>query len=110
MDAGLAVSSDGVSWVRGAGQVQGARGAGRALDVGRVLEPNGDWWWFDVSMLLMVVMLLLHMRPRPLVALTGGPHNVVLSNWLFGCRRRRCRRCRPATSASPTSRSCRAPL
>lgn len=44
---GVAVSTDGVHWRRGAGSVEGQRGAQRALDVGRVLEPNGDWWWFD---------------------------------------------------------------
>jgi hypothetical protein len=43
----VAVSSDGVSWVRGAARIEGARGPQRSLDVGKVLEPNGDWWWFD---------------------------------------------------------------
>ena len=45
--AGVAVSSDGITWQRGSGVVEGARGAQRALDVGKVLAPNGDWWWFD---------------------------------------------------------------
>lgn len=45
--AGLAVSSDGINWRRGEGRIEGARGPRRALDVGRVLEPNADWWWFD---------------------------------------------------------------
>lgn len=44
---GLAVSSDGIHWRRGEGRIEGARGPRRALDVGRVLEPNADWWWFD---------------------------------------------------------------
>lgn len=34
--AGLAVSSDGIRWQRGAGQVEGARGPERAADVGKV--------------------------------------------------------------------------
>ncbi len=45
--AGLAVSADGACWARGGGDVAGARGAGRAADVGRVLAPNADWWWHD---------------------------------------------------------------
>lgn len=44
---GVAVSSDGVNWSRGRGEVEGARGEARASDVGRVLAPNGDWWWHD---------------------------------------------------------------
>ncbi|PSC71076.1 transcriptional regulator [Micractinium conductrix] len=44
---GLAVSTDGVHWRRGAGLIEGARGPQRALDVGKCLGPNGDWWWFD---------------------------------------------------------------
>lgn len=44
---GLAVSTDGVNWSRGRGAVEGARGAARAADVGRVLAPNEDWWWHD---------------------------------------------------------------
>ncbi|KAI3438045.1 hypothetical protein D9Q98_000488 [Chlorella vulgaris] len=44
---GLAVSSDGINWQRGSGMVEGARGPQRAQDVGKVLAPNGDWWWFD---------------------------------------------------------------
>lgn len=43
--AGVAVSSDGINWKRGEGRIQGARGAERAADVGKVLEPNADWWW-----------------------------------------------------------------
>lgn len=42
------MSKDGVTWVRGAGGVAGARGEARSADVGRVLEPNKDsWWWHD---------------------------------------------------------------
>ena len=45
---GLAVSKDGISWVRGSGGVAGARGEARSGDVGRVLAPNKDsWWWHD---------------------------------------------------------------
>lgn len=44
---GVAVSSDGINWKRGEGRIQGARGVDRAADVGKVLEPNADWWWFD---------------------------------------------------------------
>ncbi|KAL4553297.1 hypothetical protein Ndes2526B_g03164 [Nannochloris sp. 'desiccata'] len=45
---GVAVSSDGVNWSRGRGSVEGARGEGRSADVGRVLSPNEDsWWWHD---------------------------------------------------------------
>ncbi|GBF93562.1 hypothetical protein Rsub_06282 [Raphidocelis subcapitata] len=43
---GVAVSSDGVSWTRGRGAVEGARGAARAADVGLCLTPTGvDYWW-----------------------------------------------------------------
>lgn len=42
------MSSDGIQWARGDGNVAGARGAARAADVGRVLAPNADnWWWHD---------------------------------------------------------------
>lgn len=44
---GVAVSSDGVHWSRGDGNIVGARGEARASDVGRVLSPNSDWWWHD---------------------------------------------------------------
>ncbi len=45
---GVAVSDDGISWRRGQGAVAGARGADKDADVGRVLEPNQDeWWWLD---------------------------------------------------------------
>lgn len=44
---GVAVSSDGINWRRGSGRIEGSRGPQRSLDVGKVLEPNGDWWWFD---------------------------------------------------------------
>ena len=47
LPAGVAVSSDGITWQRGSGVIEGARGPQRALDVGKVLAPNGDWWWFD---------------------------------------------------------------
>ncbi len=43
---GVAVSSDGVTWKRGGGTVEGARGAARAEDVGLCLAPTGvDYWW-----------------------------------------------------------------
>jgi hypothetical protein len=42
---GVAVSHDGVSWLRGEGQVEGHRGAEQAGDVGVVLRPNTDNWW-----------------------------------------------------------------
>ena len=41
------MSSDGVNWSRGSGAVEGVRGEGRGADVGKVLSPNGDWWWHD---------------------------------------------------------------
>jgi hypothetical protein len=45
---GVAVSSDGVTWSRGRGDVEGARGERRSADVGRILSPNADsWWWHD---------------------------------------------------------------
>ena len=45
---GVAVSSNGLDWQRGHGSIEGARGEAKAQDVGRVLEPNGeDWWWLD---------------------------------------------------------------
>ena len=46
--AGVAVSTNGIDWQRGHGAIEGARGEAKALDVGRVLEPNAeDWWWLD---------------------------------------------------------------
>lgn len=44
---GVAVSSDGVNWSRGNGNIEGARGELRSADVGRILAPNEDWWWHD---------------------------------------------------------------
>ena len=44
---GVAISDDGVTWSRGRGAIEGARGEGRAADVGKVLSPNKDWWWHD---------------------------------------------------------------
>ena len=44
---GVAVSSDGLTWSRGHGHISGARGEDRARDVGKVLEPNEDWWTHD---------------------------------------------------------------
>ena len=42
------MSEDGISWRRGHGGIAGARGAGGDADVGRVLEPNQEeWWWLD---------------------------------------------------------------
>ena len=47
--AGLAVSSNGVDWARGSGDVEGSSGPERAQEVGRVLTPNPDWWCFDTA-------------------------------------------------------------
>lgn len=45
--AGLATSEDGIQWQRGGGAVAGR--AGRE-EVGRVLAPNNeDWWWLDTA-------------------------------------------------------------
>ncbi|WPT17716.1 hypothetical protein PSENEW3_00005718 [Picochlorum sp. SENEW3] len=44
---GLAVSSDGLQWERGHGPISGARGESRSKDVGKVLQPNEDWWTHD---------------------------------------------------------------
>ena len=46
---GVAISRDGVSWVRGAEGVAGVRGAQAPSDVGRIMEPNKDWWTFDTA-------------------------------------------------------------
>ena len=44
--AGVATSSDGVNWRRGADAVAGR--PGDSAEVGRVLGPNADnWWWHD---------------------------------------------------------------
>jgi hypothetical protein len=43
----VAVSSDGITWQRGGARVEGDRGPQRSQDVGRVLEPNADWWAHD---------------------------------------------------------------
>jgi hypothetical protein len=43
--AGVAISSDGITWTRGRGAVEGTR---CASDVGACLEANdGDWWTLD---------------------------------------------------------------
>lgn len=44
---GIAVSSNGIDWVRGKGPVAGNRDDDRDLDVGEVLGCNPDWWTFD---------------------------------------------------------------
>ena len=44
---GLAVSSDGITWSRGDGPISGARGEARSRDVGKIIEPNEDWWTHD---------------------------------------------------------------
>ncbi|KAK9901696.1 hypothetical protein WJX75_008691 [Coccomyxa subellipsoidea] len=45
---GVASSSNGIDWTRGHGGIEGARGAAKEGDVGRVLAPNEeDWWWLD---------------------------------------------------------------
>jgi hypothetical protein len=43
--AGVAVSHDGINWLRGDGLVEGHRGSEKAKDVGVVLGPNSDNWW-----------------------------------------------------------------
>ncbi len=44
----MASSRDGIEWTRGHGEIEGARGAAKEGDVGRVLAPNAeDWWWLD---------------------------------------------------------------
>lgn len=46
MRAGVAVSADGINWLRGDGLVEGHRSAAEQLrDVGVVLSPNSDNWW-----------------------------------------------------------------
>eukprot|EP00879_Flechtneria_rotunda_P022777 GHRR01024054.1.p1 GENE.GHRR01024054.1~~GHRR01024054.1.p1 ORF type:complete len:357 (+),score=108.66 GHRR01024054.1:488-1558(+) len=42
---GVAVSSDGINWLRSEGLVEGRRGADKADDVGLTLQPNSDNWW-----------------------------------------------------------------
>ncbi|CAL8468150.1 g7689 [Coccomyxa elongata] len=45
---GVAASSNGMDWERGHSDIEGARGAAKERDVGRVLAPNEeDWWWLD---------------------------------------------------------------
>mmetsp|Transcript_28728 Transcript_28728/g.73066 ORF Transcript_28728/g.73066 Transcript_28728/m.73066 type:complete len:445 (-) Transcript_28728:259-1593(-) len=44
---GVAVSRDGVSWVRSSEAVRGDRDEGAHQDVGASVSPNGDWWTFD---------------------------------------------------------------
>ena len=71
---GVAVSSDGVHWQRGAERIAGARGADKAADVGKVLEPNKDWWWHDTCHLHAAdVQLLANASP-------GGASGVY---WMF---------------------------
>lgn len=43
--AGVAVSNDGITWLRGDGLVEGHRGEAKAGDVGVVLGPNTENWW-----------------------------------------------------------------
>lgn len=45
LTTGVAVSPDGINWLRGDGLVEGHRGAAKAGDVGVVLAPNADNWW-----------------------------------------------------------------
>jgi hypothetical protein len=47
--AGVAVSSDGISWNRGHGLIEGAMGAAKEEDLGAVLRPNPDWWTCDTA-------------------------------------------------------------
>ncbi|WIA38670.1 hypothetical protein OEZ86_001976 [Tetradesmus obliquus] len=42
---GVAVSHDGIDWLRGDGLVEGHRGSAKDGDVGVVLGPNSDSWW-----------------------------------------------------------------
>eukprot|EP00887_Chlorella_sp_A99_P007636 scaffold20.g7636.t1 len=63
---GVAVSPDGIHWQRGAGAVAGARGTAKAADVGRVLAPDADsWWWHDTCHL--------HATDVQLLSDSGGP-------------------------------------
>lgn len=46
LPAGVAVSTDGINWLRGQGTVEGHRSAAEQYgDVGVVLSPNSDNWW-----------------------------------------------------------------
>jgi hypothetical protein len=46
LTAGVAVSTDGINWLRGDGLVEGHRSAAEQYgDVGVVLGPNSDNWW-----------------------------------------------------------------
>eukprot|EP00882_Tetradesmus_deserticola_P025671 GHRQ01028221.1.p1 GENE.GHRQ01028221.1~~GHRQ01028221.1.p1 ORF type:complete len:164 (+),score=56.56 GHRQ01028221.1:1087-1578(+) len=42
---GVAVSNDGINWLRGDASVEGLRGSAKDQDVGVVLRPNSDNWW-----------------------------------------------------------------
>ena len=44
---GVAISGNGLNWMRGNERVSGEKGEGASSDVGMVIEPNKDWWWFD---------------------------------------------------------------
>lgn len=44
---GVAISSDGVHWLRSSGIVDGVRGPDASKDVGKCMSPNKDWWWHD---------------------------------------------------------------
>jgi predicted GH43/DUF377 family glycosyl hydrolase len=46
---GLAISEDGLNWSRGEDNIEGARGARKSSDVGRILTPNPDWWTHDTA-------------------------------------------------------------
>ena len=43
----MAISGNGVDWIRGSDRITGDKGEGAASDVGMIIEPNKDWWTFD---------------------------------------------------------------
>ena len=45
--SGVAISGNGVDWIRGSDRITGDKGEGAASDVGMIIEPNKDWWTFD---------------------------------------------------------------
>ncbi|CAG9462135.1 unnamed protein product [Pedinophyceae sp. YPF-701] len=47
---GIARSSDGVNWLRGAGAISGVKGPSGEEDVGVVFAPNADEWWSHDTM------------------------------------------------------------
>jgi hypothetical protein len=41
--SGVAISSNGLDWIRGSDRITGEKGVEAASDVGLVMEPNKDW-------------------------------------------------------------------